>query len=199
MNRQHGASHPDEAALVAWTTGSDDPAIAAHLEACPACQRRIDDWRSVLPAIADTLRASADERLTETFLSGQRHEVMRRLRGEPRARVLRFPAPDPVGRPAAGLMRPEVRRWVAAAALFGILVGGSVVRLLDPRPNRTATGTAARAVTASPQPVVRPVAEPGADEAFLGELDTVLYSRGPEPLRVLDAMTPERDPAGQPR
>jgi anti-sigma factor RsiW len=199
MNRQHGASHPDEAALVAWATGSDDPAIAAHLEACPACQRRIDDWRSVMSPIVDTLRATADERLTETFLTGQREEVMRRLRGEPRARVIRFPAPDQAERAAARVMRPEVRRWVAAAAVFGILVGGSVVRLLDPRPNRPLTSTAGRASTASSQPVVRPVAEGGADEAFLVELDTALYSRGPEPLRVLDAMTPERDPAGRPR
>lgn len=199
MNRQHGADHPDEAALVAWATGSDDPGIAAHLEACPACQHQIGDWQSVMPPIADALRATPDDRLTETFLTGQRNEVMRRLRGEPRARVIRFPAPDPAEHPTARVMRPEVRRWVAAAAVFGILVGGSVVRLLDPRPHRPVTSTAGRAIIGSPQPLVRPVAEGGADEAFLVELDTALVSRGPEPLRVLDAMTPERDPAGRPR
>ena len=38
-----------------------------------------------------------------------------------------------------------------------------------------------------------------ADEAFLVELDAALVSRAPEPLRVLDALTPERDPAHRPR
>jgi hypothetical protein len=37
------------------------------------------------------------------------------------------------------------------------------------------------------------------DEAFLVELDAALVSRAPEPLRVLDALTPERDPAHRPR
>ena len=156
MNRDPHGSHPDQAALVAWAASGGDPSVAAHLEGCATCRGRVDEWQLVAPVVADALRAAADEPFSDGALAEQRAEIMRRLRGEPRARVIQFPAADKGERPLSRMLRPEVRRWVAAAALFGVVVGGSVVRLLDPRPPRAVATSVARAVSPSAQPSRRP-------------------------------------------
>ena len=201
MNRQHGASHPDEAG--AGRVGdrqrrSRNRRTPGSLPGLSAPDRRlaVGDAAHRRRACART----ADDRLTETFLSGQRDEVMRRLRGEPRARVIRFPAPDQAERAAARVMRPDVRRWVAAAARVRHPGRGQrrpPARSAPQPPGDEHGRSRHHGLRLSPSSV--PWRRGGADEAFLVELDTALVSRGPEPLRVLDAMTPERDPAGRPR
>lgn len=156
----------------------------------------------MLDPLADTLRTEADAHVPDSHLARQRSDIMRRLRGEPRARVLRFPATAPTPGARRLDMRGHTQRWVAAAALLGLAIGGGTARYFDPH-LRGPLGSLSSRLSSPPAATARPAITTAevtvADEAFLVELDAALVSQAPEPLRVLDALTPERDPALRPR
>jgi hypothetical protein len=101
-----------------------------------------------------------------------------------RARVLRFP-----GAFVRTAATHPWRRWVAAAAVTGLIAGTVAGRFL---PVSRSEGSVARARTA-PALRVAPAQlrmSPG-DEAFLIEFDAALSGRPGAPLRALDALTPD--------
>jgi anti-sigma factor RsiW len=203
MNDTQRSGHPPDAVIAAWTADQGgDLATGAHVGICAACAARAQEWRAVVDPLADTLRAGADAHVPDSRLARQRADIMRRLRGEPRARVLRFPAA--AAAPGEGRLdvRGHTQRWVAAAALLGLAIGGGTARYFDPH-LRGPLGSPATRLSSAPPATVRPASVTPeitvADEAFLVELDAALVSYAPEPLRVLDALTPERDPALRPR
>lgn len=189
--RRVRTSHPSVSDLVAWVTGDDDASIAAHVASCVRCRRIADDWRALGVELRQGWEAEADAAFAPERLARQRDEVMRRVR-RAGARVLRFPAPPgSVGRPTR-VFGADIRRWVAAAALVGLVVGTLAGRfLLEPQ------GTAA--VDSRLRPAVAPqetptlpmlTGRPITDEAFLVELDAAVHSSSPRALRALDALTP---------
>jgi hypothetical protein len=142
------------------------------------------------------LRAEADAEFTETRLDRQYASIMRRLaqHGRP-ARVLAFPGS--VRPPLAS--RHGARRWVAAAAVVGLLVGMAAGRFIDDNPLKRQL--ARSSVRAPVSPIAQPGSElpldagetnetKGSDEAFLVELDVAAATPRIEPLLALDAMTP---------
>lgn len=209
IERQRAATHPSDEAMVAWLAGLD-PAddVAGHLERCPECSARIAQRQGELETVDAVLRGTPDGLFPDATLARQREDVMRRLRGEARARVLRFPAASATTGREPGRLGATAR-WVAAAAVLGLFVGGTAMRLIDPLLRRPVGGQASHTAhtarpadgVATPRLVnVSTGAETAvADEAFLVELDAAVVARAPGPLRVLDALTPERDPARRPR
>ena len=204
IDRQR-AAHPSDEALVAWLAGLDrSDAVAGHVDRCPECAARAARQQDDLETVEAVLRGTPDALFSEAHLVRQRDAVMRRIRGEVRARVLRFPAT--LATPGRQPFRlGATTRWVAAAAVIGLLVGGSAMRLLDPHLRSPVGSPAVHSarpadVGGAPRLVSVSTGETaGADEAFLVELDAAVIARAPEPLRVLDALTPERDSARRPR
>ncbi len=186
-------SHPTPPDLLAWLSGAADPALADHVAACPRCQSLVEDWRTVGLAVTQRLESEADAVFTEERLAHQHDAVMRRLRGGG-ARVLPFPAPAGGGRQRPRVFGTEIRRWMAAAALVGLLVGTLAGRfLLDPQGSPAADPRARAA--ASPGAPASPAftGVPLSDEAFLVELDAAVFSSSPRALRALDALTPDAE------
>jgi hypothetical protein len=199
-------AHPSDADIAVWAAdATPDPAIAAHVAGCPECQDRLRQWTAVVEPIGRALRAEADAGVSNAGLARQAAHIMRRLRGEPPARVLPFPVPAAPSGADRLRLSGTVQRWVAAAALTGVVVGGGVARFFDVHPSTALTPPAAMtsvermAPTAARRTAEFTMETAVTDEAFLVELDAALVSRAPEPLRVLDALTPERDPAHRPR
>lgn len=189
--------HLDDAALAEiWTASAPngpDARSHAHLETCSSCRSRYAALESWLGEIATIARAEADEAFPADRLAMQQHHIMRRLEALDRpARVILFPKHTH----AMSGERTGARRWIAAAAAAGLVVGIAAGQLLDLRdalggPTRPfaeqRTMDAAPAV-ATIQPAVLNGAQ--SDEAFLTELEEAALSPRVPELATLDAVTP---------
>lgn len=149
-----------------------------------AAPSRLDrEWRTSV----DAMVAEADAAFDARRLTRQRAAIARRVAQRAlgvHARVLRFPGA--VVRTAAA---HPWRRWVAAAAVTGLVAGTVAGRFLP------LTGSSDRVARVGSAPSVRiaPATlrmSPG-DEAFLLEFDAALSGRPGAPLRALDALTPD--------
>jgi hypothetical protein len=197
------ARHVQEARLfdvyMAERTGEPvQPPVAEHLADCAACGRRYAE----LAAFMDTLRregdAEADAVFSPSRLRAQQQQIADRLAlvGRP-ARVISFPPRSVRGSSAASGSR-TAPRWVAAAAAAGLFIGVAVGAsyqfrfgaspLRGRQPFLVQDGASARAsrVTAIP---VR-ATDPGADDAFLSDLEIALDRPRTRELRAFDELTP---------
>jgi hypothetical protein len=80
-------------------------------------------------------------------------------------------------------------RWVAAAALAGLLVGllaDHALTRMPSAPRRVAAPSSLPDVAAS----IRPVSSAQSEDEFFGQLEAAVGSAGPVVLHPLDAMTP---------
>ncbi len=83
-------------------------------------------------------------------------------------------------------------RWVAAAAVAGLVVGmvaGRAGRDFGPV-NRPAGQALVQAARQDSGATIRTVSTPLSDDEFLVELESAIESRGPGALRALDELTP---------
>jgi hypothetical protein len=193
-------SHLDESALAdVWTervasgvAESDRPA-EAHLRQCPDCRARYSAFSGWLDTMRADATAEADESLGGDRLSVQHAQIMRRLEAlDQPGRIIAFPR---FAQPTA--VRPQDgRRWVAAAAAAGLVVGLGLGQVFDlggsARPGSAPSPQVARSVGSEPSLVgLQPVATLISDETYLFEQD-VLPSpvRVPESLQYLNAITP---------
>jgi len=159
-----------------------------HLGGCLACEQR----RSGIAHLLDETGQAGVEDLEEAFpaerFARQQLQILERIEaaGGP-ARVIAFPS-APV-HPAAGSRTRSTSRWVAAAAVAGLLVGvaaGRVGRL----PAETVRFTPGSSVQQAAAPAMRTVTAPlSPDDQFLVELESAIESRGGA-LYALDALTP---------
>jgi hypothetical protein len=131
-------------------------------------------------------RAEADEAFPAERLAAQHSQILRRIEALERpARIIRFPKHT---RPVIG-ERSGARRWIAAAAAAGLVVGVAAGQLLDlrdalgPRTQQHVVSTK----TATRQPAGLP---PQSDEAFLLDLEEAALSPRVPELAALDAFTP---------
>lgn len=189
-------SHPDDAVLLAMAAaGAEGEArVAAHVSTCQACSRRLDALSGALAGLREAATAEADLAFTDARLERQRAQVLRRLaqQGQP-ARVLAFPA----SRGFVETTHQVARRWVAAAAVIGLLVGMVAGMFIDGRPESliSARGVARPAGhTGGSLPDGPPADITGqpytSDEALLVELDAAAVTPRFEALQALDALTP---------
>ena len=189
--------HLDDAELAAaWSDAALQPGerpVHAHLDGCSSCRARYNALDAWLRDMGTTARAEADEAFPADRLAAQHAQVMRRLEGLERpGRVIVFPR----NTHAVTGERSGARRWVAAAAAAGVVVGIAAGQLLDlrdalGRPNRSflqqRTPESVTSVAAT-QPAKN--ASALSDEAFLSELDDAALSRPVPELAALDAVTP---------
>ena len=188
--------HLDDAALVAiWTrtaaagrTSDGGTALAdPHVATCAECRVRFDALASWMEEIRSDARLESDDAFPPERLAAQQAAIFRRIEASERpARVIAFPK-YPVG----GVTRSApVRRWVAAAAAAGLLVGVGVGQLMDFRHSFGPRGFAPIQQTrAEPVRAVTPVNTSISEEALLLELEAAATPHY-EALRAFETMTP---------
>jgi hypothetical protein len=188
---------------------SGDEAPMRHLAHCAACEARYQALRAAFEDTRDAAAADADAACSEDRLARQRERILRRIDAlQSGPRVLPFPAAAPHGHEAT---QPRVvRRWVAAAAVAGLLVGLGAGRLVFRSGEDGSSAVTARR-DAAPQaapvrqaPAMRALhVDTGvADDQFLSEIELATAAPRTRELRALYAFTLEesRDvarPAGK--
>ena len=189
--------HLDDAALAAlWTRAAAKGSVTAppadepHLAACVECRVRFDAFAAWMTDVAADARLEADAAFPAERLAAQQAAVLRRLEAAERpARVIAFPK-TPVG---GGVRTAPVRRWIAAAAAVGLLVGVGVGQLMDFRQiggQRTfapARPSASPRIEATARPVT--VSSNPNEEALLMELEAAATPQY-EALRAYETLTP---------
>lgn len=165
----------------------------AHLDGCDRCATRHAELLCLIAEI-DVVHAEADAVFDEERLLHQRTHILRRLdRNNGPAKVLRFPAAAD-GERAIHVMSAAARRWVAAAAIAGVLVGIFSGRLLTRRAE--SDGDAMRtprtiAVARIASPAIVPAdLRSGVDEILLDEVESALAQPRVTELVAIDAITP---------
>lgn len=194
--------HLSDEELVAVCLPDAEPAEwrerrAAHLGSCPHCHERLARTSEFLEQLRTAATEAADAAFPPELLALQRQRIARRLERAGThlgpARVLRFPAMF------CGTGRHDARRrWIAAAALAGLVAGLVVGRLVYPMLpagiDAVSIVRSARSTAGAPQPGSAAPASASsrhvADEAFLMELEAALNERRIGDLRALDALTP---------
>ena len=191
LNRLTG--HLDDAALAAiWTRTSAGPTTAAdaHLDGCAECRVRFDAFASWMQEIASDARLEADAAFPAERLAAQQAQILRRLEASERpARVIAFPKYSAGGH----IQATPVRRWIAAAAAAGLIVGVGLGQLMDFRQS----GTSIRQIGASrpiPQPAVETarsvVPTSNSNEEVLFQEIEAASTPQYEALRAFDTLTP---------
>ena len=173
--------------ILAATPASAD---RAHLDACTACDARREEVVRLLKDIAQASTEETDAAFPEEKLTRQRLRIMQRIEAEGRpARVISFPGHQPHEKPA--LRAHSASRWVAAAAVAGLIVGIMAGRM-SPLPSRLAfTPLSTQApVGATPAAAFLPAVTLMSDEELLVHIELALDAQGGTALRPLDDLTP---------
>jgi hypothetical protein len=159
-----------------------------HLGACHDCDAR----HSHIAHLLDETTLAAHEDVEAAFpaerLARQQLQILERaeMAAGP-ARVISFPTVQSAGTTVS--TRSRSTRWVAAAAVAGLLVGVAAGRA--GRDFRT-SGTRARftAPVSQTTPQVIRVTAPISDDQFLSEIESAIESRGGGSLHALEELTP---------
>jgi hypothetical protein len=187
-----GLRHPSEkrllSAYIAERTGDlPDPRLTEHLVGCASCTARYTG----VARFMDRLRQEADVELEVHFpadrLETQRLHIARRLEHVGHAaRVISFPAR---ATDAATRARSTHRgsRWVAAAAVAGLVVG-LVLGALSNENTPVAPVEVAVAPVGAEEPLM--LRAPMDEDTFLQELELAGIRQRVQALRPLDAFTP---------
>ncbi len=186
----------DEELLSVIESALSDP----HLETCERCAIR---HAELLCAIADldVFHGEADAAFDEERLLHQRTHILRRLdRNHGPARVLPFPA---AVEHAGGIrfFAAGGRRWIAAAAIGGLLVGIFSGRIITQHRAAEETSAAAApqlhlysgAARRAPAGAILLPAElrsSGRDEILLEEIESAVAQPRVRELSAIDAITP---------
>lgn len=200
LNRLNGR-HLDDAALAAtWirtaaasaeASGSHDASGDPHLATCAECRVRLDALVAWMDGIRSDARLEADEAFPSERLAAQQAIILRRIEATERpARVIAFPK-YPVGGAARSA---PVRRWIAAAAAAGLIVGVGLGQLMDfrhlagdqrPFPADRAVQQTRVEATRAAVPASATISE----ETLLLELEAAATPQY-EALRAYDTLTP---------
>jgi hypothetical protein len=161
-----------------------------HLRECPGCQSRYTALASLLGEITTAADAEADAAFSDERLARQHARILQRVDQDGRpGRLIAFPAAQT---PAPLLQRARpFSRWVAAAAVAGLLVGLLAGQFLpDGRQGGQRTPPAQIvANTGNSAIALRAVSTTMSEDEFLGQVELSAVGR-PALLRPLDDMTP---------
>lgn len=158
-----------------------------HLAVCETCRGRATEMAQMLDDVSVVATAQADLAFSDERLTRQQARIVQRIEQDGRpGRLIAFPAGQP--RPPLLVRSRPASRWVAAAAVAGLVVGLLTGQLLpvgqsaSPSPrmvsNESDSGMGLRAVSTTLS-----------DAEFLGEVEAA-GNLGPPALRPLDAATP---------
>jgi hypothetical protein len=178
--------HVDDDTLraLAIDPGSIAPRAARHVATCETCRHRAAAAGRGLHAHRAEAAASADALFTAGDLERQRRTILARIaRAQRPARVLPFPRHDAALPP----VRAD-RRWLAAAAAAGLILG-AVVGQLPHWGAESSLADAPRPVATAPQMAAAPEARP-LEDTLLSEVEAALDPDARRELRALDALTP---------
>lgn len=187
----------DDRLIELGATGTPSSSEQQHLGACAACEARRAANARLLEELSIAAHEDGDAVFTAERLARQQTRILQRIEQELRpARVIAFPAAADVA-PVAARRRPQASRWIAAAAVAGLLVGLAAGRL-GPETRRAlgggrqvaSTAPAARAVGTGAAPGIRPVSTSMSDDDLLGEIERAINGRGGASIRALDELTP---------
>ena len=170
-----------------------------HLAACPRCDERRVRLQRVLDDVSDTATAAADAAFTPERLTRQQARILAHLQHEGRpARVIAFPAGQAPHEPAISRTRPG-SRWIAAAAVAGLVVGAIAGRfghdysLGIPGPARVIVARTAErpelragGATGTIQEVTASIS----DDEFLSQLELAIDGPAAAALQPIDDLTP---------
>jgi hypothetical protein len=179
--------HLSDDRLIELCVGSGDGVPGdAHLSACVECRARHAVLAGLLDQVTEVAADQADAAFPADRLARQHARILQRIDQDGRpGRLIAFPA----GHPQAPLLvrsRPA-SRWVAAAAVAGLVVGLVTGQFL---PHGQSSAPAPRIVSNEAGPgVLRVVSTTLSDDEFLGQVEAA-GSAGPAALRPLDALTP---------
>lgn len=196
--------HLDDVAFAElWTSRLTSTAIdesrpaEQHLQSCADCRARYNSFTSWLGTLRDDACAEAEEAFAADRLAAQQAHILRRLEAlEHPARVIAFPR---FAGPVSAYQDPR-RRWVAAAAAAGLIVGVGLGQVLEfgrsgsvRQPEAVTQRQIARGnlpAADAQRMAVQPIAQVS-DESLLTEQELTPYQvRVPESLQYLNAITP---------
>lgn len=167
--------------LLALDPGAVTGPVASHLRDCRRCQARAADATRQLDGARTDAHAEADAAFSGADLDRQRRSILARIaRGHRSARVLPFPGHEPVAAP-----HRADRRWLAAAAAAGLVLGalaGQLPHLVAPE---SATARATVPAVVATRADTRPL-----EDTLLSEVEEALDTGARPELRALDALTP---------
>lgn len=195
LNRLSLGGHLDDAALAAIWTGAAGEPSHAHLAACAPCRARMEALATWLEEVRLEAVNEADDAFPAERLAAQHAHILRRIEATERpARVIAFPS---FSRPLS-TGTSHARRWIAAAAAAGLIVGLGVGQLMDLRHAITGGSSSAELRVMSPTAPERPASrvQPVSatindrDAAFMAAVDQSVSHNSLSELHALDAITP---------
>ena len=176
---------------------ASDEAPLRHLAHCPACEARYRAVRGAFDETREAAIADAEAACSADLMERQRERILRRVDAlQSGPRVLPFPAAGQNGHAAA---QPRVfRRWVAAAAVAGLLVGLGAGRIVfnggDSRTTadaRQQIGPASAPARQAPTMRALHVDSGLSDDQFLSEIEMATAAPRTRELRAIYAFTLE--------
>jgi hypothetical protein len=176
---------------------ASDEAPLRHLAHCPACDARYRAVRAAFDETREAAIADAEAACSADRMERQRERILRRVGAlQSGPRVLPFPAAGQNGHAAA---QPRVfRRWVAAAAVAGLLVGLGAGRIVFNGGDSRATADARQQIAPASAPVRQAptmralhVDSGLSDDQFLSEIEMATAAPRTRELRAIYAFTLE--------
>lgn len=186
MNQRHLSDDRLIELSLGLAAGGDD----AHVATCEACRLRRASLEQLLAEIDATASSEADAAFPADRLARQQARILHRLEQEGRpGRVIAFPASQP--QEFTSLRTRPLSRWVAAAAVAGLVVGLLAGHLAHDLPLGSAERVPQMVANESgDDATLRAVSTTMSDDEFLGEVELSVGSTGSASLRPLDALTP---------
>lgn len=191
--------HLDDAALAEiWAAAAaGEQAAGGHLDECGSCRARYAAFAAWLDRLRNDAVEEADEAFSSEKLAVQQAHIFRRLEAMERpARVIAFPR---FAHPSSA-QHSNARRWIAAAAVAGLVIGLAGGQVIDLRRRVAGPSSSFTSTTSAPRGASDRVVEAGSyhtvsltyDEAVLMDVsaESTAYAPMPEPLRALDGLTP---------
>jgi len=177
------------------------PSVAEqqHLGSCARCDARRARLQGLLDDVSVTAVAEADAAFPQERLTRQQARILAHLQHEGRpARVIAFPAGHP-HEPMASRTRPSTR-WIAAAAVAGLVIGVIAGRFGHDFPLLRRPGSAPVVVSRSAEApelraaggtvTLREVSAAISDEEFLSQIEIAIDGPSTAALQPLDDLTP---------
>lgn len=168
-----------------------DPPVAEHLADCGACSARYAELCQSLDEVRVAGDMQVDAIFTAERLQAQRMQVARKLEHVGHAaQIINFPGRQ-TGRRIAARASRVASRWVAAAAVAGVLIGLGLGVFYDSNARFVANRFAARPSTSlSPGAGSVAPSSSAAEEAFWSEIEFAVDQPFTPELAAFEALTP---------
>jgi hypothetical protein len=170
-----------------------------HLSSCVRCDARRTELQHLLDDVSETANMAADAAFPPERLARQHARIMARLQHEGRpARVIAFPAGHPSHEPIVSRSRPA-SRWIAAAAVGGLIVGVIAGRFGHDYSFGRPGATRVIVARTADQPELRTPGTAGtireltasiSDDEFLNQIEIAIDAPAAAALQPLDDLTP---------